>query len=202
MKLASIFNKSEPKKTIKKQNGKNTIYLHYAFTDLKGTHYYHYNNAEMDMNPARYAIRYVLLVKEYFEGVHKTMVKSFLNDIIEGKFKSIEQIKSGAFNINKYFEFDADLHIVYKIMAILYLTEDEDNLLISDKQIEDKAENIRLAMESAMGADEGFFLCPFFRSFLKSANLLDADWTELLRIQEKVVKTFQTTLDLIREKIQ
>lgn len=202
MKLVSIFNKSGPSKTIKKHNGKNTIYLHYAFTDLKGTHYYHYNNAEMDMNPARYAIRYVLLVKEYFEGVHKTMVKSFLNDIIEGKFKSIEQIKSGAFNINKYFEFDADLHIVYKIMAILYLTEDEDNLLISDKQIEDKAENIRLAMEAAMGADEGFFLCPFFRSFLKSANLLESDWTELSRIQEKVTMSLKTTIDLILEKIQ
>jgi hypothetical protein len=201
MKFAKIF-KSEKPETIKKQNGKTTIFLHYAFTDLKGTRYYYYNNAKMDMNPARYATRYVLLVKEYFEGIHKVMVKSFINDIIDGKFKSMAQIQAGAFNLGKYLEFDADLYIVYKIMAILYLTEDEDNLLITDKKIEEKAENIRLAMEASMGADEGFFLCPFFRSFLKSANLLDADFSELLRIQEKVLKTLETTLDLIREKIQ
>ena len=144
----------------------------------------------------------LLLVKEYFDGLHKKMLKSLFADILENKFKSKEQIIAAVYNANEYFKFDADLNLVYKIMAVLYLREDEKNILIPDSFIEEKAEDIGLAMEASMGVDEGFFLCPFFRSFLKSANLLDVDWTELTRIQEKVVKTLETTLDMIREKIQ
>ena len=115
----NIF-KDEPKKTITKMNGKNTIYMHYAFTDLKGNRYYHYDNAEFDMNPARYAKRYILLVKEYFDGLHRKMLKSLFADILENKFKSKEQIIAAVYNANEYFKFDADLNLVYKINYFVY----------------------------------------------------------------------------------
>jgi len=201
MKFASIFNKSEPSKTITKKNGKTTITMYYAFSDLKGNNYYHYNNAVDDMNYARYALRYLPFTLEYGRGLHKSMVESLFDEILH-KLKTVEQIRAAVSNTKDYFQFDADLYIIYKIMAILYLKEDEENLLIPDRLIEEKAEDIRLAMESSMGADSGFFLCGEFRNFLTLAGLLDRDWTRLVEMQEKVLKTMQQTLALIREKIQ
>lgn len=193
MKLANIKEKLFGKKV--ESNGKN-VPMRYAFTGLSGHKYYHYIDASNDMNPARYIEYYLPMVKEYFLGIKYAELNTFFTKCED--YKDIRQYQSAHLVMKERAELNLDTSLIYDIMSVLYLREDEKNEFVDQLFLQEKSKDIKLSMRASGGVDSGFFLCPEFRSFLKSANLLDVDWNSYTRIAEKNIETLKTTLDLIR----
>jgi hypothetical protein len=95
-----------------------------------------------------------------------------------------------------------DTGIIYDIMSVLYLRGDEKNEFVDQLFLQEKSKDIKNTMRASGGADNGFFLCPEFRNFLKSANLSDIDWSSYTRIAERNIEILEETLNLIRNSDQ
>ena len=87
-------------------------------------------------------------------------------------------------------------------MSVLYLREDEENEFVDQLFLQEKSKDIRLTMRASGGADNGFFSCPEFRNFLRSAILSDVDWNSYTRIAEKSLEVLEETLNLIHNSDQ
>jgi hypothetical protein len=198
MKFASIKEKFFPKK-IESATGK-SVPMRYAFTGLSGKKYYHYIDAANDMNPARYIEYYLPMIKEYFLGIKRTELDTFFN-VCEG-YKNIKQYEAAHLVMKERAQLNLDTSIIYDIMSVLYLREDEKNEFVDQLFLQEKSKDIKLTMRASGGADNGFFLCPEFRNFLKSANLSDVDWNSYTLIAEKNLRILNETLDLIRNSEQ
>jgi hypothetical protein len=198
MKFASIKEKLFPKK-IKSPKGI-SVPMRYAFTGLSGNRYYHYIDASNDMNPARYIEYYLPMVKEYFLGIKRTELDVFFNKCKE--YKNIKQYETAHLVMEERAKLNLDTGIVYDIMSVLYLREDEKNEFVDQLFLQEKSKDIKMTMRASGGVDSGFFLCQGFRNFLVSANLSDVDWNSYTRIAEKNLEILNQTLDLIHNSEQ
>lgn len=189
-KILGVFNKKYV------QSNKGGVFMNYSFTGLSGHKYYHYTDAENDMNPARYIEYYLPMVKEYFLGIKNNELIDFWNKC-EG-FTNIKQYQAAHLVMSERSKLNLDTTLIYDIMAVLYLREDEPNQYVSQILLREKAEDIKNTMRASGGADNGFFLCPEFRNFLKSAKLLGVDWSELTKVSERNAQILSETLNLIR----
>ena len=198
MKFASIKEKLFPKKV---ESPKGTsVSMRYAFTGLSGNRYYHYIDASNDMNPARYIEYYLPMVKEYFLGIKRTELDVFFNKCKD--YKHIKQYETAHLVMEERAKLNLDTGIIYDIMSVLYLREDEKNQFVDQLFLQEKSKDIKLTMRASGGVDNGFFLCPEFRNFLVSANLSDVDWNSYTRIVDKNIGILQETLDLIHNSDQ
>ncbi len=187
-----------PKKIVSSK-GKN-VPMRYAFTGASGHKYYHYIDAVNDMNPARYIEYYLPMVKEYFLGIKRTELDTFF---IKCKgYVNIKQYEAAHLVMEERSKINLDTGIIYDIMSVLYLREDEKNEFVDQLFLQEKSKDIRLTMRASGGVDNGFFLCHEFRNFLKSANLSDVDWNSYTRIAEKSQEALEMTLNLIRNSDQ
>lgn len=171
--------------------------MKYAFTGLSGHKYFHYTDAVNDMNPARYIKLYMPMMHEYMNRLSNRDLGVFF-DTCES-FTTIQQYKD-AHSVTK-FKFKSlnlNTELIYDIMAVLYLREDEPNLKVPNELIAEKAKDIEQTMLSAEPFDHSFFLCPTFRTFLESVNILGKDWNALTQISEMNSKILSETLELIR----
>ena len=197
MKFASIKEKLFPKKV--KANGKN-VPMRYAFTGLSGHRYYHYIDVANDMNPARYIEYYLPMVKEYFLGIKQTELNTFWHKCKE--YKTLKQYETAHLVMEERSRLNLDTGIIYDIMSVLYLREDEKNEFVDQLFLQEKSKDIKMTMRASGGVDSGFFLCQGFRNFLVSANLSDVDWNSYTRIAEKNLEVLNQTLDLIHNSEQ
>lgn len=197
MKLASIKENLFPKKV---DSGDKKVPMRYAFTGLSGHKYYHYIDATNDMNPARYIEYYLPMVKEYFLGVKRTELDTFFTKC-KG-YTNIKQYEAAHLVMEERAKLNLDTSIIYDIMSVLYLREDEENEFVDQLFLQEKSNDIKSTMRASGGVDNGFFLCPEFRNFLKSANLSDVDWSSYTRIAEKNLEVLEETLNLIRNSDQ
>ena len=197
MKLASIKERFFPKKV---DSGGKNVPMRYAFTGASGHKYYHYIDAVNDMNPARYIEYYLPMVKEYFLGIKRTELDTFFTKC-KG-YANIKQYEAAHLVMEERAKLNLDTSIIYDIMSILYLREDEKNEFVDQLFLQEKSKDIRITMRASGGADNGFFLCHEFRNFLKSANLSDIDWNSYTRIAEKSQEALEMTLNLIRNSDQ
>lgn len=194
--VSKILNKFNVKRV---QSNKGGVFMNYAFTGLSGHKYYHYTDASNDMNPARYIEYYLPMVKEYFLGIkHNELIEFWTK--CEG-FTSIKQYEAAHLVMKERSKLNLDTTLIYDIMSVLYLREDEQNQYVSQLLLREKAEDIKNTMRASGGADNGFFLCPEFRNFLKSAKLSGIDWKELTKVSERNSEVIRQTLDLIRSSI-
>jgi hypothetical protein len=191
-----ILNKFNVKRV---PSNKGTVTMNFAFTGLSGKKYYHYTDAANDMNPARYIEYYLPTIKEYFLGIKNNELIEFWTKC-EG-FTSIKQYEAAHLVMKERSKLNIDMTLIYDIMSILYLREDEPNNFVSQILLREKAEDIKNTMRASGGADNGFFLCPEFRNFLKSARLSGIDWKELTKLSEQTSIILSQTLDLIRSSI-
>lgn len=197
MKFASIKEKFFPKKV---DSGGKSVPMRYAFTAASGHKYYHYIDAANDMNPARYIEYYLPMVKEYFLGIKKTELDIFFNKC-KG-YANIKQYEAAHLVMEERGKLNLDTAIIYDIMSVLYLRGDEKNEFVDQLFLQEKSKDIKNTMRASGGVDSGFFLCPEFRNFLKSANLSDIDWSSYTRIAEKNLEILQETLNLIHNSEQ
>ena len=174
--------------------------MRYAFTGASGHKYYHYIDAANDMNPARYIEYYLPMVKEYFLGIKKTELDIFFNKC-KG-YANIKQYEAAHLVMEERGKLNLDTAIIYDIMSVLYLRGDEKNEFVDQLFLQEKSKDIKNTMRASGGVDSGFFLCPEFRNFLKSANLSDIDWNSYTRIAEKNLEILQETLNLIHNSEQ
>ena len=175
--------------------GNINVSMRYAFTGLSGHKYYHYIDASNDMNPSRYIEYYLPMVKEYFLGIKRTELE-VLFEKSKG-YTNIKQYELAHLAIEERAKMNLDTSLIYDIMSVLYLREDEKNEFVDQLFLQEKSKDIRMTMRASGGVDNGFFLCPEFRNFLKSANLSDVDWNSYTTIAEKSLKMLEETLDLI-----
>ncbi|MFN5849758.1 MAG: hypothetical protein ACK43K_14805 [Chitinophagales bacterium] len=197
MKFASIKEKLFPKKV---DVGGRSVPMRYAFTGASGHNYYHYIDAANDMNPARYIEYYLPMVKEYFLGIKRTELDIFFNKC-KG-YANIKQYEAAHLVMEERAKLNLDTGIIYDIMSVLYLRGDEKNEFVDQLFLQEKSKDIKNTMRASGGADNGFFLCPEFRNFLKSANLSDVDWNSYTRIAEKNLEMLESLLNLIRNSDQ
>lgn len=197
MKFASIKEKLFSKKV---DAGGKSVPMRYAFTGASGHKYYHYIDAANDMNPARYIEYYLPMVKEYFLGIKKTELDIFFNKC-KG-YANIKQYEAAHLVMEERGKLNLDTAIIYDIMSVLYLRGDEKNEFVDQLFLQEKSKDIKNTMRASGGVDSGFFLCPEFRNFLKSANLSDIDWSSYTRIAEKNLEILQETLNLIHNSEQ
>ena len=197
MRFASIKERFFPKKV---DSGGKSVPMRYAFTGVSGKKYYHYIDATNDMNPARYIEYYLPMIKEYFLGIKKTELDTFFTKC-KG-YVNIKQYEAAHLVMEERSKLNLDTSIIYDIMSVLYLREDEKNEFVDQLFLQEKSKDIKLTMRASGGADNGFFLCPEFRNFLKSANLSDIDWNSYTRIAEKNLEVLEETLNLIRNSDQ
>ncbi len=179
---------------------KKLVSMNFAFQGLSGHSYYHYIDAENDINPSRFTEYYLPLTWEYLKGIKRTELDLFFIKC-EG-YTDIRQYQAAHFAMKERSQLNLDNAIIYEIMAVLYLRDDEKNGYIDQVFIREKAKDIRDTMRSCQGVGEGFFLCKYFRNFLKSVNLSDLDWSEYTRIAEKNLEVLEETLNLIRNSDQ
>ena len=197
MKFASIKEKFFSKKV---DAGGKSVPMRYAFTGASGHKYYHYIDAANDMNPARYIEYYLPMVKEYFLGIKKTELDIFFNKC-KG-YANIKQYEAAHLVMEERGKLNLDTAIIYDIMSVLYLRGDEKNEFVDQLFLQEKSKDIKNTMRASGGVDSGFFLCPEFRNFLKSANLSDIDWSSYTRVAEKNLEILQETLNLIHNSEQ
>lgn len=197
MKLASIKQKLFGKK-VDSPHGR--VPMRYAFTGLSGHKYYHYIDATNDMNPARYIEYYLPMVKEYFLGIKATELRTFFAKC--KNYTNIKQYEAAHLVMEERAQLNLDTSIIYDIMSVLYLREDEKNEFVDQLYLQEKSKDIKNTMRASGGVDNGFFLCPEFRNFLKSANLSDIDWNSFTRIAEKNIQILEETLNLIHNSEQ
>ena len=172
----------------------------YAFTGLSGHKYFHYIDAVNDMNPSRYIEYYIPMVKEYFLGIKRTELEVFFEK--SKGYTNIKQYELAHLAIEERAKMNLDTSLIYDIMSVLYLREDEKNEFVDQLFLQEKSKDIRMTMRASGGVDNGFFLCPEFRNFLKSANLSDIDWNSYTRIAEKSIESLNLTLNLIHNSDQ
>lgn len=189
MRLANLFGKRV------KDNQNKSIQLNYAFTDLKGHKYYTLANPIQDLNVSRYIEFYMPLVNEYFSNIRLQELEQFVAESQD--YKKIEQFIAATKMIEQRIKFNRDVLIVYEIMAVLYLREDEENAPIHEDFIKEKAKDIRNVV-IANGGGSGFFQCPLLREFLKSARLSAENWNELDKLSSQSRELLKTTLEQIK----
>mgnify|MGYP003508455634 FL=1 len=179
---------------------KKLVSMNFAFQGLSGHSYYHYIDAANDINCSRYTEYYQPMVMEYFMGIKRTELDTFFTKC-KG-YTNIKQYEAAHLAMEERSKLNLDTAIIYEIMAVLYLRDEEANAYVDPLYIKEKAKDIRDTMRAYQGVGEGFFLCPFFRNFLKSANLSDVDWNSYTRIAEKNLEILEETLNLIRNSDQ
>ena len=174
---------------------KKLVSMRFAFQGLSGHSYYHYIDAENDINPARYIDYYIPIVKEYTMGIKYAELDIFFNKSKD--FKTKEQYQLAHLAMAERVKMNLDTTLIYELMAVLYLRDEEENKWVDPLYIKQKAEDIKNTMRASGGVEEGFFLCPYFRKFLKSVNLSDVDWSAYTQIAEKNLEALEMTLNLI-----
>lgn|SRR5574343_41385 len=181
----------------KVKNNKNTsINLIYAFTDLKGRKYYHFANPYQDLNADRYISFYMPLVNEYLSNIR---LKDLEDYFIEAeKYTRIEQYIAATKALEQRVKFSRDVQIIYEIMAVLYLREDEQNVPIHEDFVKEKAKDIRDVIIQSGGGGSGFFQCPLLSNFLRSVNISVESWSELDKLSSRNRELLKQTLEQIR----
>lgn len=183
-----------------KNNQDKAINLIYAFTDLKGRKYYHFANPMQDLNVARYIEFYMPLVNEYFSNIRLKDLEEYFKDA--EKYKRIEQFMAATKMLEQKVQFSREVFIVYEIMAVLYLREDEQNTPIHEDFVKEKAKDIRDVIIQSGGGGSGFFQCPLLKEFLKSASISVENWRELDKLSSQSRELLRTTLEQIKNFYQ
>jgi len=133
-------------------------------------------------------------------GIKRSELDIYFDKSLE--YKDIRQCHAATLVMKERAKLNDDTELIYDIMSVLYLREDEKNEFVDQLYLKEKSKDIKLSMRASGGVDSGFFLCQEFRNFLKSANLSDVDWSSFTRAAERNQQNLEITLNLIRNSDQ
>lgn len=194
MKFASILTKLFGKSV----NHKNqNIKLRYGFTGASGHRYYYFPDTHYHLNPSRYFDLFLPLQKEYLMKISNNDLDTFIEEC--EKMKKLEQLQSAIQALKLRRNITLDTKIIYQMMAVVYLRDDEPNTLPSKPLIAEKADDIQKTM-SGHGGEADFFQEPELKKFLGSLRLSGANLTLLELHMEEQTRLFEETLSQIRQR--
>jgi Asp-tRNA(Asn)/Glu-tRNA(Gln) amidotransferase C subunit len=126
-----------------------------------------------------------------------------LNEWIETTrgFNNISQYRSAIEALDIRRQIAMDTNMLYELMAVLYLREDEKNEPISNEFLLEKAKDIRDTMIKAEDS-EVFFCEPILQDFLKSLNMSALNLNILQQNLESQMSAFRQVMNQIQSKIQ
>ena len=166
----------------------------YAFTGISGHKYYYFEDTLNDLNAGRYFLYYQLLLKEFSQGITYEALQNFIE--AHKKYNTIKEKDYAVICLENRKNISCDTDLMFQMMAVLYLREDEPNDVCDQKLIIEKSQDIKQTMSSLGGAG-GFFQCPEFRKFLDSANLSEINWNAYMKLTEETHQVFRQMLDKI-----
>lgn len=194
MKIANLFGKRV------KDNQNKSIKLNYAFTDLKGRKYYSFSDTAQEINPARFFEFFLPLVNEYQAKIKNEEIELYIETA--KKLKTYEQLMLEVRMLEERMKITRDVLIVYELMAVVYLREDEENVPIHEDYVKEKARDIRDVIIANGGGGNGFFQCTLLREFLESARISQGSLTGLDKLSTQSRELFRTALSLLVESVQ
>ncbi len=184
-------------KKVKTPNGNQKMI--YVFTSVGGYKYYRFSDTMNQINFERYHGQYTTRLVE----MQNRITNASLNEWIETTrgFNNISQYRSAIEALDIRRQIAMDTNMLYELMAVLYLREDEKNEPISNEFLLEKAKDIRDTMIKA--EDSGVFFCePILQDFLKSLNMSALNLNILQQNLESQMSAFRQVMNQIQSKIQ
>jgi hypothetical protein len=188
----TLFGKTE------KVNNAN-IKLRYAFTGASGYRYFYFPETQYHLNTARYLELFLPLQKEYLMKINHSDIETFIEEC--EKMNKVHQFQSAIQALKLRLNITLDPMIVYQMMAVVYLREDEENVMPSKDLIKEKSEDIQNTMRGD-GGETDFFQDHNLSGFLKSLNLSGANLTLLSLHIDRQSELFERLLKEIRQRTQ
>ncbi len=196
MKVLSNFSNLFGKK-VKTPNGNQKMI--YVFTSVGGYKYYRFSDTMNQINFERYHGQYTTRLVE----MQNRITNASLNEWIETTrgFNNISQYRSAIEALDIRRQIAMDTNMLYELMAVLYLREDEKNEPISNEFLLEKAKDIRDTMIKSEDS-EVFFCEPILKDFLKSLNMSALNLNILQINLESQMSAFRQVMNQIQSKIQ
>ena len=171
----------------------------YAFTSVGGYKYYRFSDTMNQINFERYHAQYTTRLME----MQNRITNVSLNEWIETTrtFNNINQYRSAVEALDIRRQIAMDTNMLYELMAILYLREDEKNEAISNEFLLEKAKDIRDTLMTAEDS-EVFFCEPILADFLKSQNISALNLNILAQNLESQMEVFRKVMKKIQQKTQ
>jgi Asp-tRNA(Asn)/Glu-tRNA(Gln) amidotransferase C subunit len=171
----------------------------YVFTSVGGYKYYRFSDTMNHINFERYHAQYTTRLVE----MQNRITNASLNEWIETTrgFNSINQYRSAIEALDIRRQIAMDTNMLYELMAVLYLREDEKNEPISNEFLLEKAKDIRDTMIKAENS-EVFFCEPILKEFLNSQDTSQLKWSLLQQNLESQVRIFKEVMNQIQSKTQ
>jgi Asp-tRNA(Asn)/Glu-tRNA(Gln) amidotransferase C subunit len=184
-------------KKVKTPNGNQKMI--YVFTSVGGYKYYRFSDTMNQINFERYHGQYTTRLVE----MQNRITNASLNEWIETTrgFNNISQYRSAIEALDIRRQIAMDTNMLYELMAVLYLREDEKNEPISNEFLLEKAKDIRDTMIKAEDS-EVFFCEPILQDFLKSLNMSALNLNILQQNLESQMSAFRQVMNQIQSKIQ
>lgn len=191
-KIKNLFGKK-----VKTENGKAKMI--YAFTGVSGFKYYRFEDTMNQINFARYHEQFALRLVEMQNRITNAELTQFIETT--RSFNNINQYRSAIEALNIRREIAMDTNMLYELAAIIYLREDEENDIITNELLIEKAKDIRDTLIKQKNSDI-FFLDGVLKSFLTSQNLSVSNMSILMQNLEMQMGVFQKVMKEIQRKIQ
>jgi Asp-tRNA(Asn)/Glu-tRNA(Gln) amidotransferase C subunit len=184
-------------KKVKTPNGNQKMI--YVFTSVGGYKYYRFSDTMNQINFERYHGQYTTRLVE----MQNRITNASLNEWIETTrgFNNISQYRSAIEALDIRRQIAMDTNMLYELMAVLYLREDEKNEPISNEFLMEKAKDIRDTMIKSEDS-EVFFCEPILQDFLKSLNMSALNLNILQQNLESQMSAFRQVMNQIQSKIQ
>ena len=171
----------------------------YVFTSVGGYKYYRFSDTMNQINFERYHAQYTTRLVE----MQNRITNASLNEWIETTrgFNSINQYRSAIEALDIRRQIALDTNMLYELMAVLYLREDEKNEPISNEFLLEKAKDIRDTMIKAEDS-EVFFCEPILKEFLNSQDMSALNLNILQQNLESQMSAFRQVMKQIQSKTQ
>jgi Asp-tRNA(Asn)/Glu-tRNA(Gln) amidotransferase C subunit len=171
----------------------------YAFTSVGGYKYFRFSDTMNQINFERYHAQYTTRLVE----MQNRLTNSSLNEWIEmtRTFNNIGQYRSAVEALDIRRQIAMDVNMLYELMAVLYLREDEKNEPISNEFLLEKAKDIRDTL--TVSEDSEVFFCePILAEFLNLQSISQSNLIISAQNLESQMQIFRKVMKQIQQKTQ
>lgn len=184
-------------KKIKTPNGNQKMI--YVFTSVGGYKYYRFSDTMSQINFERYHAQYTTRLVEMQNRITNASFAEWIETT--RTFNNISQYRSAVEALDIRRQIAMDTNMLYELMAVLYLREDEKNEPISNEFLLEKAKDIRDTLTVAEDS-EVFFCEPILQEFLNLQDISQSNLIISVQNLERQVEIFNKVMKEIQRKTQ
>ena len=184
-------------KKIKTPNGNQKMI--YVFTSVGGYKYYRFSDTMSQINFERYHAQYTTRLVEMQNRITNASFAEWIETT--RTFNNINQYRSAVEALDIRRQIAMDTNMLYELMAVLYLREDEKNEPISNEFLLEKAKDIRDTLTVAEDS-EVFFCEPILQEFLNLQDISQSNLIISVQNLERQMEIFNKVMKQIQLKTQ